>query len=333
MMIVMSDWDTSVLRAELLDRRARLESASVSHVDAGDVGRLLQQVNAALERMDRGSYGLCDVCHDTIEKDRLLADPLICVCLDHMDAVQRRALEGDLELALRVQSKLLPERNMRWAGWTAHFHYQPAGVVSGDFCDLARPDSQRLFFLVGDVAGKGVAASLLMSHIHGTFRALLSLGTPIGEMVERANRLFCGSTMPSHYATVTCGFASGSGEVEICNAGHCPSLVLRNGCIETLEATGLPLGLFSDGHYSAFRIQLDKGESLLLYTDGLTEARNRSDDEYGLSRLMALSGKNRDLPPEQISSACLEDLQAFLAGAQRTDDLTVLVMQRAPLAG
>ena len=82
---------------------------------------------------------------------------------------------------------------------------------------------------LGDVAGKGVAASLLMSHIHATFRTLLSMGSPIEEMLERANRLFATSTMPSHYATLACGFASPTGELEICNAGHCPPLVLRDG--------------------------------------------------------------------------------------------------------
>jgi sigma-B regulation protein RsbU (phosphoserine phosphatase) len=327
-MVVMAEWDTSILRSELLDRRSRLESARASQVDSVEVERLMRDVDSALQRMDQGTYGICDVCHDTIEKDRLLADPLVCVCIDHLDSGQRRELERDLELALRIQTKLLPERGLRCAGWATHFHYQPAGVVSGDFCDLARQDGGRLFFLVGDVAGKGVAASLLMSHIHATFRTLLSIGAPVGEMMERANHLFCTSTMPSHYATVVCGFASASGEVEVCNAGHCPPLVVRNGGIESIEATGLPLGLFCDGQYSASQVKLEPGETILVYTDGVTEARNHDDDEYGLERLKAVLPRCRKLAPEEMTGECLQDVEAFLAGSQRADDLTLMVIRR-----
>ena len=279
----MGDWDTSLLRSELLDRRAKLVSAQAVQADTSQVERLVEEVDAALKRMDVGTYGICTVCHDPIEKDRLLADPLTPVCIDHLDAAGRRALEQDLGLALQIQTRLLPERGMQRAGWTAHYHYQPAGPVSGDFCDLAPEGRQRLFFMLGDVAGKGVAASLLMSHIHATFRTLLSMGAPIEEMLERANRLFSTSTMPSHYATLACGFASATGDLEICNAGHCPPLLLRDGTVEPLEATGLPLGLFHDGQYSACRVRLSGGDSLLLYSDGLTEARNKSEMNTGWS--------------------------------------------------
>ncbi|HVX65594.1 MAG TPA: PP2C family protein-serine/threonine phosphatase, partial [Bryobacteraceae bacterium] len=235
----------------------------------------------------------------------------------------------DLQLAVRIQKRLLPAHGVCCAGWVAHFHYQPAGPVSGDFCDLAPDDSGRLFFAVGDVAGKGVAASLLMSHIHATFRTLLSVGAPIEEMLERANHLFTNSTMPAHYATLACGFASPAGEVEICNAGHCPPLVLRDGKIESIDATGLPLGLFHNGQYSAIRARLNTGDGLLLYTDGLTEARNRAGDEYGVERLMATLPGCRGQSPERVSTACLEDLAAFLGSAQTSDDLTMMVLRRA----
>jgi phosphoserine phosphatase RsbU/P len=173
-----------------------------------------------------------------------------------------------------------------------------------------------------------VAASLLMSHIHATFRTLLSLGTPVEDLLARANRLFSRSTMPSHFATVACGFAHPSGEIEICNAGHCPPLVLRDHGVEPVEATGLPLGLFSDQEYSASRLRLSAGDGLLLYTDGLTEARNPTDDEYGLDRVVALLPGCRKMSPEQMLGSCLEDLSRFLCGAQKTDDLTVMAIRR-----
>jgi sigma-B regulation protein RsbU (phosphoserine phosphatase) len=278
--------------------------------------------------VERGTYGICDTCHDTIEKDRLAANPLITLCIDHLNAGQRRELEHDLELASAIQTRLLPARDLTAHGWTAHYRYQPAGAVSGDFCDLAADGGERLFFAVGDVAGKGVAASLLMSHLHATLRTLLSLGTAAADLMERANRLFCASTMASHYATAACGFAHRSGEIEIANAGHCPPLVLRRGGLETVAATGLPLGLFCDGRYSATRLRLDLGDALVLYTDGVTEARNRDDQEYSPERLAAILPRCAGMAPRLVADTCLEDFEAFRGGANQDDDVTLMVIGR-----
>jgi sigma-B regulation protein RsbU (phosphoserine phosphatase) len=212
---------------------------------------------------------------------------------------QRRALEHDLELASAIQTRL-----------------QPAGPVSGDFCDLAADEGDRLFFALGDVSGKGVAASLL------------SLGAPAADLMERANRLFCASTLASHYATAACGFALRSGEIEIANAGHCPPLVLRRGSIEAVPATGLPLGLFCDGRYSAARLKLELGDALILYTDGVTEARDPADQEYGQERLAALLPRFAGMAPQHIAAACLEDFGAFLGDSSQTDDVTLMVIGR-----
>jgi len=320
--------ELGVFRSQLIERRDRIEAVRSSVGDTPDLARLLGEVDAALERMERGTFGICDACHDTIEKQRLMADPLVTLCIDHLNATQRRALEHDLELASAIQTRLLPARDLACHGWTVHYRYQPAGLVSGDFCDLASDGSERLFFAVGDVAGKGVAASLLMSHLQATFRTLLSLGTPAADMEDRANRLFCASTLVSHYATAACGFAHRSGEIEIANAGHCPPLVLRRGGLETIPATGLPLGLFCDGRYSAARINLDLGDALILYTDGVTEARSHADQEYGLERLAALLPRYAGMAPQHIAAACLEDFGAFLGGARQTDDVTLMVIGR-----
>src|SRR5258708_38567306 len=191
-------------RAQLQDRRQRLEGAIGAFQEAPDLTRLLQEVDAALESMDQGHYGLCDVCHDPIETDRLIANPLTRLCLDHLTAADQRALEEDLELASQIQSSLLPDASFRTDGWEVAYHYQPAGVVSGDYCDLITADSEGLHFIVGDVSGKGVAASMLMAHLQAMFRTLVSLNFPLDEIVARASRVFCESTLPTHYATLVC---------------------------------------------------------------------------------------------------------------------------------
>lgn len=181
------------LREQLLDRRQRLEVAIGAFQEVPGLSRLLQEVDTALERMDDGTYGLCDLCHDPVETDRLIANPLTRLCIDHLTPDGQRALEQDLELASQIQSSLLPDANFRTDGWEVAFHYQPAGVVSGDYCDLITAESEGMHFIIGDVSGKGVAASMLMAHLQAMFRTLVSLNFPLDELVGRASRVFCES--------------------------------------------------------------------------------------------------------------------------------------------
>jgi sigma-B regulation protein RsbU (phosphoserine phosphatase) len=119
-----------------------------------------------------------------------------------------------------------------------------------------------------------------------------------------------------------------SGEVELCNAGHCPPLLVQAGQVTKLEATGLPLGLFCEGQYSLRTLRLGQGDNLLLYTDGLTEARNVADEEYGEERLSRLVGKYHTPGAQTLVNACLEDLSSFLSGRPLKDDLTVMAIGR-----
>ena len=214
-----------------------------------------------------------------------------------------------------------------------HYHYEPSGPVSGDYCDLilSEEEPRDLFCLLGDVAGKGVAASMLMTHLHAMFRSFLTLGLPVEQLMRRANRVFCESTISGHFATLVCGRAGPSGEVEICNAGHCPPLALLNGEVTPVEASGFPLGLFSDGQYTATRVLLAPGDTLFLYTDGLSEAVGRSTAEYGVGRLAQFVRERQALSPQQLIAACLQDLGGFLSGTPMTDDLTVMVVRRTQL--
>ncbi|MGB2804478.1 MAG: SpoIIE family protein phosphatase [Candidatus Zixiibacteriota bacterium] len=318
------------LRQRLVDRRQRLQTAMGEFKETTQLMRLLKEVDSALERMNGDSYGLCQVCHGAIEEERLLADPLVHNCLECLTPDQQRALEQDLDLASRIQSQLLPNKNLKFNGWEAYYHYEPAGPVSGDYCDLVSPEAEAgdLFFLLGDVSGHGVAASMLMSHLHATFHSLLAAGLSANQLVERANRVFCESTISADYATLVCGRAGDSGEVDICNAGHCPPLLVRGDEITSLEATGLPVGIFQSGEYSAQRVQLVCGDSLLLYTDGLTEAQDKASAEYGAERLAGLVKGRHDLSPQALTELCLEDLTRFMSSAPKTDDLSIMVIRR-----
>jgi phosphoserine phosphatase RsbU/P len=318
------------LREQLIDRRQRLEALMGISPGAEQVARLLQEVDAALARLDAGSYGICEACHEPVEKERLIADPLLRYCLDHLTTEQRSALERDLELASRIQRDMLPQQHARHAGWEIFYRYRALGPVSGDYCDVLTDGSggESVFFAVGDVSGKGVAASMLMARLHAIFRTLNSSALALQELVTRASSVFRESALPPYYATLVCGKANSSGEIEICNAGHCPPLWLQNGKISTLEATGIPFGLFSDSHYALQVLNLAPGDGLFLYTDGLSEACNGTGEEFGESRLAEAVKRNRGLAPNRLVDACLSDLERFLAGAPLADDLSIMAIQR-----
>lgn len=316
------------LRDQLLDRRSNLERAIASSRGEIQLQQLLTEVDAALERMDKGSYGLCEVCTEPIEPDRLIADPLVRFCLDHMTPRQQRALEQDLELAAQIQAALLPRRNLRTAGWEVAYHYEGAGPISGDYCDLLTAGDD-LYFVVGDVSGKGVAASMLMAHLHATFQALAPLRLPLAEIMERASRMLCESTLPTYFATLVCGKAKVNGEVEMSNAGHNFPLLAQGPSIAPIEATGLPLGMFCEEHFSVSNVRLDRGDTILAYTDGLSEAVNASGAQYGTDRLVQIMERHRSLPPEELISACVKDWHVFRSGVPKADDLTIMVVRRA----
>jgi phosphoserine phosphatase RsbU/P len=324
----MATAEQSYLRIELERRRERLHAAL--HLPAADasLSQLLTAVDTALTRIDGGTFGLCETCNDPIEPERLLADPLLQFCLDHLTQEEQRALESDLSLAARIQRRLLPQPGLAPVGWDVRYHYQPAGMVSGDYCDLLETDSG-LLFMLGDVAGKGVAASMLMSHLHATFRSLAEAALPLDRMVEHANHIFCESTLAGQFVTLIVGRAAPDGSVEFVSAGHLPLLHLHAGRATPKDSTGVPLGMFCDTRFCIHRLTLTAGDSLLLYTDGLTETRNRAGEEYGLARVHTLAAGNGRANPAELISVCLDDLQTFGEGLKRTDDLTLLALRRA----
>ena len=322
----MATLEVAFLHDQLEERKRRLEEAIALAPRQSGLAGLLHEVDSALERMAKGTYGICDECHLSIEEDRLLADPLVCYCLDHLTEPQRNALQHDLDLASQVQRNLLPQVGLRSDGWDTSYHYAPLGAVSGDYCDLI-PYNDNLFFILGDVSGKGVAASMLMAQLHALFRTLTRLALPLGQIVTQANRVFCESALAGHYATLVCGQAKPTGEVEIHNAGHWPAIVVGHGGVLRIESTGLPLGMFCDAEFSATRLHLDPGDTLFLYTDGLSEAR-RADDEYGVDRIMALARQQFGRRPSEVIDASLADLRAFTGGTA-LDDLALMAIQRS----
>jgi len=320
--------EIAYLQGELEQRRERLVDATRQAAADSSLRQLLNSVDAALSRLKGGTFGICEECHEPIEADRLLCDPLVRFCLDHLSSDEQRALEKDLALAANIQRALLPRPDWAINGWQARYHYKPAGLVSGDYCDLIESNGGFLF-LVGDVAGKGVAASMLMSHLHATFRTLAQQHLPLQQMMNHANRLFCESTTAGQFATLIVGCASPDGRIEYVSAGHLPLLHLSPSGVYSREATGVPLGMFANTEFHVCQLQLAPGDKLLLYTDGLTEMFSPRGDEFGVCGVKSLATRHAAAGPQAVLDACLEEIRSFSANSKQSDDLTLMVLHRA----
>jgi sigma-B regulation protein RsbU (phosphoserine phosphatase) len=321
----------SMLYEQLLDRRTKLKSAQTQNLLDMDVSRLLSEVDAALLRFDEGTFGLCEECHDPIEPERLVADPLVRLCLGDLTQKQLDAIQEDLQLAAEIQKGLLPKSGFSSDFWQVDFAYHPAGVVSGDYVDVIPHDGE-LYFILGDVSGKGMAASILMSNLHAMFHALVPLGLELCDLMSRANRLFSESTLANQYATLIVGKINAHGEVEMCNAGHLPPIIVGGEKSFELGSSGLPLGMFCDSSFVSSGVRLAAGETLLLFTDGVTEANDAEGSEFGTERLRASIDGSTSGHPTELLQTCVSAVTAFRNGTERNDDLTMLALKYTGVA-
>jgi sigma-B regulation protein RsbU (phosphoserine phosphatase) len=317
----------SALRTQLEHRRDRIGGIIEQVGEAEDLVSLLHTVDAALERMDGDNAGLCGVCGLQIYESDLRAHPAIEYCLCNLSEQQQRALERDLGMARRLQLSLLPEQPAEVNGWEVHHRYLPAGMVSGDYCDLIRRNGTA-YAALGDVSGKGVAAAFLMAQLNGTLRSLVEQDPPLRELIASANRFFAQASAGSHFATLVCARLDEDGAVEFCNAGHCPPLVLRPGGVSDIDSSGFPVGIMEAAAYETHHTRLAGGESLVLYSDGVTEAQSPSGELFGEARLRATLSAARSQPPAKLIARCLADLATFQAGRPHDDDVTVMVIRR-----
>jgi len=233
----------------------------------------------------------------------------------------------DLALASLVQRHLLPRQCPEIATLECSAGCTPAGVVGGDYFDFIALAPHLTGIAVGDVSGKGVASALLMASLQGTLRSLAaSYGSHIRElMVETNGRLF-GAIPANKYASLFYGvYCDERRALAYANAGHNPPFLLRTtGAVDRLAAGGPVLGLFGEVSFTAATVQLEPGDRLLLYTDGVTEALNDEGEEFGDDRLIAASLRARG-GADAVRDAVLEAHASFTGDAPRSDDMTLVV--------
>lgn len=319
------------IREQLLVRKQNLQTALHRH-ETSQMQHLLHDVDHALAKLEDGDFGVCENCHESIEVDRVIADPLVTFCLSCLSPAERSALEHDLALAARMQNCQLPGELPVADGWDTAYHFQPARIVSGDYFDLICDNAGGLFFVLADVAGKGISAAMLTASLRAVFRALIPTAECVGMLLEKANRLFCESAMSGQYATLVFGHVKSNGEVELANAGHLPVLLARETGVEILESTDLPFGMFCNQQFTVQRTNLQPRDTLVLYTDGISEAQNATGEEFGLQQLREFISAEKLRVPCEVVRNCRELLEKFRGGVERNDDETLLAIQFAPAA-
>jgi serine phosphatase RsbU (regulator of sigma subunit) len=268
--------------------------------DVGLLGLLGQQIAAALDRL------------------RLLSESL-----------QTRLLEEEIQLASQIQKGLLPTTFPSGSGWATHALSLASKEVGGDYFD-AFTAGKRLHLAIADVSGKGVPAALLMSSLRAALRSHAQHLHSPAQVLERINDLLYESTSPEKFATFFYGrLDTERHELVYANAGHnYPILVHAGGRVEELSDGGLVLGIVPGARYADGRVQLGPGDTLFMYTDGVTEATDGTDDEFGPERLQALLGQSIGLGAPALVDAVLAAVRAFTRGADLGDDVTMLVVQR-----
>lgn len=248
-----------------------------------------------------------------------------------LEAAERRRLEQELALARRIQMALLPNRLPEVQGWEIYGVNIPSRGVSGDYYEVVeRGGGRECVLMVADVAGKGMAASLLTVSLQALTTGPIEDGLPPDEICVRASRLLYRRTPPEKYATAFLGiFEPHTGFFRYTNAGHNPPLLLRaDGTIEEIATTGVPLGLLPQAPYGAGETVLEPGDTLVLYTDGLVEANNPEDEEYGLDRLKAICAANRNAACAALALILEGDLEEFARGVPFADDRTIVLARR-----
>jgi sigma-B regulation protein RsbU (phosphoserine phosphatase) len=230
--------------------------------------------------------------------------------------------------ALLIQRALLPASLPRNDVFEVAGNWQPAAGVGGDCYDATLFTPTTLALSIADVAGKGLPAALLMSSLQAAVRAFAVESTPPHAICASVNRLLCGQMIAGRFATM-CALRLDrtAGALTYANAGHNPPLVARaDGQIERLTAGGTVLGVFPDARFSGGEVALRSGDRILLYTDGITEARDGADDEYGEERLGELLLRHRHLDAAALRATLWDGVSAFTAGRGFQDDATLIVV-------
>jgi sigma-B regulation protein RsbU (phosphoserine phosphatase) len=250
--------------------------------------------------------------------------------LTYLEVLEKREMDREVWIAADIQQKLLPGKMPEMKNAALSLFSLPARGVSGDYYDIFKLDADKTALIIGDVAGKGVPAALVMVMIRSILHLIVSAQREAAAILSWVNRGITGRIDIDHFATLSfLVFDQEKREIVYANAAHHPLLVYKSrlGKLVEVDTPGLPIGIERSTVYRQKRFPVEKGDLLLLYTDGVIEAMNGAGEQYGLGRLRRMVEKNSVLPAEELIEHIKDDLREFVATARQHDDQTLLLLK------
>jgi serine phosphatase RsbU (regulator of sigma subunit) len=254
----------------------------------------------------------------------------IFVLLLLMELRDKLDLKSDLEIAREIQFGLVPSETFQSDATRIHCYMRPANTVGGDYYDIIKFEDHRVGVLVGDVSGKGMPAALLMALLLGSLRTLTTAGLRRSELIAKLNQYLCTSIPPDRIVTLFYGeLDTATGDLCYVNAGHnAPFLMRHDNSLERLASTSLVLGVDSNASFEAKETRILPGDGLLLFTDGITEAFNAKEEEYGDARLASFLHRHAQLQPAELIKGVVDDVLGFCRPCLPGDDITMMSITR-----
>jgi phosphoserine phosphatase RsbU/P len=233
----------------------------------------------------------------------------------------------ELEKARDIQEGLLPKKIPQVKGLEVAGAWQPARVVGGDYYDVLKFSDRKLGICIGDVVGKGITAALLMANLQASFRAFAEEGVSPGALCGKLHGVISHNVAPEKFVTFCyCTVDAVENRLTYASAGHCPPLLLRaSGEVLALKEGGTPLGILPGSDYANTEVQLETGDRLVLYTDGLAEAMNAEEQEFGELRLVELGKRNAGMSATELLEVIRKEVSAYSCGSFQ-DDFTLVVV-------
>ena len=240
---------------------------------------------------------------------------------------KKHDIEQELKIARDIQQSMLPAK-LPTEGWLiADGSSEACQQVGGDYFDVMPLSPDHWGAVLADVSGKGVSAALLTSLIQGAFFATADLDASLADIVARINNYICERSRSAKFATVFYCLLQKDGLMRWVSAGHCPTIIARaSGEVECLNATSFPIGLFPNAEFPQEEARLTPGDKIVLYSDGVSEAEDFSEEQFGEDRLKEVVARNVQATPRELFRAVRDDINVFTAGAPQRDDLTLLVL-------
>jgi serine phosphatase RsbU (regulator of sigma subunit) len=246
----------------------------------------------------------------------------------YREEIEKRRLEHELSIAAEIQKALLPPPRYSGHGIEAAAISVPCRAIGGDFYDYVEfADSRGFGFALGDVAGKGPSAALLTAAIQGVFSSRAPEGESPAATIASVNRAVIRRAVRARFVTMAYGVIDRSGRLTHCNAGHNPPLVVSPSGTRRLECGGMVLGMFSTATYEQEALQLEPGDVIVAFSDGVSESFNQANDPYEEHRIEACVRQHLEKPPAEILEGLLADVKRFSEGTPQQDDLTALILR------